>query len=266
MNDANALGVFLPLPRIPNRPQGPRAELLAAVVGDELAEPLRAAEALLREVRAAVDDVETHRPGPMGKAWRQALEDDAADLAAGTIPERWRAARLLDEDPQRWTYARLLAGAFPKRWRAAEARLDRAAIGRAAEVRAAEVATRFAQVAADAWSVHDNPHAAWPLVGEGERLLDEYRAAHEVLTWGAVRGASSSLVLDASSIPGGPTAAGHWLATKLALEPQRKLMGVPRNVDWPAGADQLIGRALPVGGGRLGDLMTKGVAEAKEVV
>lgn len=259
MHDVMSL---LPPPRVPSRPKWPSADAIAALVDEDAAAPIRRADEAQRAAARAVDDLERHRPGQMGTKWREAIDADAAEHAAGRTPERWAAARLLEEDPQRWAYARVLAGAVARAWRRADKELDKPRIAAAARAAEAEVAERFERVAAAAWQAHDNPHAAWPLVGEGERLMAEHTAVRGILAWlaGESTTPTRSLVYDASRLPGGPVAAGHWLATDLALNPQKKLMGVPKGSVWPAGAERLIGQAMPVGGG-LSALMTKGVHE-----
>ena len=109
-NSNSAIGM-LPPPRIPNRPKWPSADAVAALAGEELAAPIRVADAAQQAAEAAVDDLERHRPGMMGTKWREALEADAAAHAAGETPSKWAAAALLEADPQRWATARVLAGA-----------------------------------------------------------------------------------------------------------------------------------------------------------
>src|SRR5262249_34080361 len=121
-----------PWPPAPPRPRpnatNPPAELVAALVGAELAQPLSDAGAALAEALAAAADLEVHRPGPMGTGWREALAADSEAWASGGRPKVLAAERLLDQDAHRWAVARASADGCARVIREALARLDRRGI------------------------------------------------------------------------------------------------------------------------------------------
>lgn len=262
MIDVNTAIGMLPPPRVPSRPRWPSADAVAALAGDAAAEPIRVADAAQKAAEAAVDELERRRPGGLGTKWREAIEADAAAYAAARTPEKWEAARLLEGDPQMWAQARVLAGAVAPAWREAGAALDRPKIREAAAKVAADLTSRFERVARAGWEVRSDPHRAWPLRGEGETIITQYRGVQGIVYW--ADGATFDPANDAF-IPGGPETRGLWICLDLVLHPKKTLLGIPKGITWPEGAERLLGMAIPAGRG-FAELRRDGYHEIAEVV
>src|SRR5262245_43261479 len=78
------VGPFLPAPVVLWLRGGVSSAQLAAVVGEVLAAPLVDLESAYSAARAAVADLESHRPGGLGGGWRDALAADAEAYGTGT--------------------------------------------------------------------------------------------------------------------------------------------------------------------------------------
>lgn len=259
IDDPNAAVGMLPLPRIPRRPPWPSADAVAALAGEDLAAPIRDADEAQRAAADAVDYLERHRPGSFGTKWREALQADAADHAAGRTPTKWAAARLLEDDPNRWAYARVLCGALSGAWVRAGAALDKPRIRKEAEKAAADITRQFERVAREGWEDRTQQHLVWPLRAQGDALIDKFRQVQGVVDW--CDGATFDPA-NAGYIPGDGATRGYWLATELHLHPKRHMTTIPNDVIWPEGSDKLLGIAIPVGG-RGADLRQQGYHETE---
>jgi hypothetical protein len=168
---------LLPAPRIPAARNLPSYDVLAAVVGDELAQPGTIVEEAVAAAQAAVDDLERHRTGPLGTDCAEALAADAADHADGKAPETWRAAELLRTEPGRWAAAMVAARFVPTAVGRSEDRPDRKKIGATAGTVATAKGREWAKLAAEAWASRTDKVEAWLLRRTGDRLLEEFPAA-----------------------------------------------------------------------------------------
>ena len=155
----------------------------------------------------------------------------------------------------------MLCGALSGVWRDAGAALDRPKIRFAAAKIAADLTSRFERVAQDAWQLRSDPHRAWPLRGEGDAIIAEFRRVQGIVDWcdGGVFNPPN-----ASYIPGDGATRGYWICLKLVLEPKTKMLGIPRDIVWPEEAERLLGIAIPAGRG-FSELTRQGYYETSEV-
>lgn len=68
---------------------------------------------------------------------------------------------------------------------------------------------------------------------------------------------SGSVFDHPSASPEGSGWTGHWFCLDLVLHPKKKLLGIPKGIVWPYGAERLLGAAIPAGRG-LSELLTTG--------
>lgn len=271
---------MLPAPPLPVRsPSAVDAATLAAVVGEDAAEPLRRIEDAHERARQAIRELRDHRPGHSnafagvgtadGPAWTEAAKADAADAAEGRIPEDgWRTARLLASDADRWADARTAVGALPLVRQRAEAELDRQAIAETAAGRSGTHATKWGVEAERGWTNHGSPAVAWQHAHAGQTALAEWQRAQAVRRWALREGTmpAASVRPDlsgASYLPEDNTARGYWLALWLVLRPGQVWQSIPKGVIFPDDMpDKLLHDAFP-GGQRQADLVVSGYHSAK---
>lgn len=257
-------GPFLPAPRVARSPHPP-SELVAGVVGAELAGPLVLLDAVIAEAEAAVAELEAGRPGGAGsragETWRDAVTTDAEAAAGGERPKRWRTETLLQGEPHRWAQAHTLAGAVALSLQRMTQTLNQRQIAAAAEVVEEEKTTEFAEAARRGWEDRSDKAHAWAMVRAAEAALEGFTPARQVREWaegtaqvpdGEVR------VPRVDHLPTDPVARGHWLALELFLTPATWLH-FPEGVEYPEGSSELVERAFPESGERFIALRGVGV-------
>jgi hypothetical protein len=239
----------------------PAAADVAAVVGTQLGEPLAELEAAYADARAAVRDLETHRPGGLGTQWRRALEEDAKSYATGARPKRWKAAHLLETDAGRWAAATAACGDLPAAVRRCEQRLDRVKIVSVAAMVMDTKAQQWAKAAAEGWTGRRDEADAWQHYRHGEELFGGFASARAVRVWagwsepdptrvtseqGTVTSLQSDVPPTVHTLPPDPIARGQWLCLGLVLRPDTQWLWLPPipAVQWPDATEELRERAV----------------------
>jgi hypothetical protein len=209
---------LLPPPRLAAVSAKPKADVLAAVVGDELAQPLRVRDDLQREAQQALDDLMAHRPG--GRVWEAALAEDKAAAMEGRSPKVYACEKWLRQDGHRWARASSLCRSLAGRQRAVVAELGHDEIASAAWSEMEQAEMTWTERVVAAWGLREQRASA------GRRAV-AYEAALEPLTtwsragqvWRWARGDArprnqaerDALVALKYGFPGGPTGRRYWL-------------------------------------------------------
>lgn len=180
--------VFLPRPRIPSSAALPTAAEVSDVVGVELAAPLTEYERHHREVVAAVNAIEDHRPG--GVHWAEALAADskhALEHQDGRSPRGgWRTERLLAEDGGRWARASAMARTLAARRREVMDSLDLEAIAQTANGIADEAVAVVGAEAMAGWAARDNLAEAWRRREAADEAARRLTMAVAIRNWAQV--------------------------------------------------------------------------------
>lgn len=257
----------LPVPRISRNPN-PSADLVAAVVGGELAIPLVRLEQAIADAEAAVTILEAGRPGSAGTAdgaaWRDAIASDAEAAEGGELPKRWRTEALILGDAHKWARATALTGAVDLLLRRTAKTVDRSRIAATAGTRAEVAARKFAEAAKAGWESRADKARVWQEVRAGEAALDSFTSARQVKEWAqgaawGVRRASGGLIPRVDYLPVDAVARGHWLALELYLNPDTTWLHFPRDVVYPDDVGELVVNAFPQSGNRYVGLVERGV-------